>query len=120
MGDAQDRYWKAVKSSRDDVRKRASGAALQWSDRFELMGREVETEASLLRLCQDAHDEALKDLFDSPRQGFAKRSHEFQELWPKQVLAHEELLQYSIRNMEQMQIWRPRFKEENSDIHSDD
>jgi len=119
VGDAQDRYWQAVKSARDDVRKRASDAALQRSDRFEFMGREVEKEASLLRLCQDAHDEALKELFDLPRPGSAKRIHEFQELWPKQVLAHEKLLQYMIDKMGQMQIWK-RFKEENSDIHSDD
>lgn len=120
MGDAQDRYWQAVESVRDDDHKRASDATMQWSDRFELMGREVEKEASLLRLCQDARDEALSELFDPPRPGSAKRIREFQELWPKQVLAHEKLLQYLIEKMGQMQIWEPRIKEESSDIHCDD
>jgi hypothetical protein len=111
VGDAQDRYWQAVKSARDDVRKGASDAALQ-SDRFEFMGREVEKEASLLRLCQDAHDEALKELFEPPRPGSAKRIYEFEKLWPEQVLAHEKLLQYLIGEMGQWQLWKPRINDE--------
>lgn len=102
MGDAQDRYWHAVKSARDDVRKRASDATLQLSDRFEFMGREVEKEASLLRLCQEAHDEALRELFDPPGPETAKRMHEFQQFWPKRVLEHDKLLRYFIDSMQQM------------------
>lgn len=120
MGDAEERYWQAIKSDRDDDLKRASDAALLWSDRFEVMGREVEKQASLLRLCQNARDEAHKELFDPPRPGYAKRIHEFRDLWPKQVLSHEKLLQYLIGEMELMQIWKPRFKEESGDIQSDD
>lgn len=129
MGDAQDRYWQAVKSARDDVRKRGSDAALQWSDHFEFLGREVEKEASLLRLCQDARDEAMREIFDPPRPGSAKRSLEFKELWPKQVLAHEKLLQFFIDRMGQTHLWnrmeqtflsKPRFSDEGSDLHTDD
>ena len=120
MGDAQDRYWQAVKSDHDDDHKRASDAASEWSDRFEFMRREVEKQASLLRLCQDARDEALRELSHPPRPGYAKRVHEFNDLWPKQVLSHEKLLQYLIGEIELMQIWKPRFKEESSEIQSDD
>lgn len=120
MGEAEERYWQAIESDQDDDHKRTSDAALLWSDRFEFMVREVEKQASLLRLCQDARDEAVRELFDPPRPGYAKRIREFCDLWPKQVLSHEKLLQYSIGEIELMQIWKPRFKEERSDIQNDD
>lgn len=118
MGEAEVRYWQAVKSDRDN-HKRASDAALQRSDCFEFMGQEVERQATLLRLCQDARDEALRELFDPPRPGSAKRVREHRELWPKQVLSHETLLQFWLDRMGQMLIWK-RMNDEFNDLHADD
>jgi hypothetical protein len=84
------------------------------------MGREVEEEASLLRLCQDAHDEALRELIDTRGPGTAKRMNEFEQFWPKRVLEHDKLLRYLIYTMQQMHGWKPHFREASSDLQSGD
>ncbi len=120
MGEAEERYWQAVQSDHGDGHERAFDAALPWSDRFEFMGREIERQAELFRLCQDARDEALMEIFEPPRRGFGKRQHEFAEIWPKQVLSHENLLRYLIDQMDLMRLRKPRVNDEAHQPRTDD
>jgi hypothetical protein len=115
MGEAQERYWQAVKIDLDDSKsERLFDSESPRTDSLELLGRQVERQAVLLRLCQVARDEAFREIYDPPRPGFAKRNDEFTKMWPKQVLSHEKFLRYLIDQMGLMRIWGLRFGAEDN------
>jgi hypothetical protein len=106
----QERYWQAVECDRSHLDYgRAFDSTLAWTDRFELFGRLVERQATLLRLCHEARDEAFKEIYDPPRPKMGERQHEFKRTWSRGVLHHEKLLRDLITQMELMQLRKPKF-----------
>lgn len=108
MGEAQERYWQAVKANLDlNDRRPVENDTSTWADLFEQLGDSAEKEASLLRLCEAARDEAYREIMDRSTSGTKQKMHEWRELWIGAVADHQKHLQWLIEKMGYARIHMP-------------